>query len=631
MTFGRYRLLSVIGRGGMGNVYKARDTVIPRDVAIKVLSNDLGADPDYQERFRREALAAGRLNEPHIISIYDTGEIDGRLYLVMPVVEGVDLDELLRRDGPMRPQRAVRMVEQLADALHAAHSAGLVHRDVKPSNALVTANDHVYLIDFGIAHDAAAPKITRTGEMFGSFGYMAPERFDIDAGPPDASADIYALACVFYECLTASQPYPGTPQQQYSGHVNLDPPKPTRLVSIPAEFDEVIARGMAKDPRERYASAYDLSAAAQRALRGRSNEAKVVIDPIRSAAPPTRHHNRVPPAPPSTRQHMQTTPPAPFHARPDAAAPAQRSRQRRRLSGPLIAGIVVLVVVVLGITSYLLQPNSNSPASQAPAPQAPQGPGAAGQSANPSGRQPALPFTGLNRPGGIAVDGAGDVYVTDGGNDRVLELTTGASAPTELPFAGLGNPTGVAVDTARTVYVTNVGNNRILKLAAGSTSTVELPITGLNGPQAVAVDNAGNLYIAAGNRVLKLPAGSSNTVDLAFTGLNGATGVAVDNAGGVYVTDSGNNRVLKLTAGSAQSLPFTGLNKPDGVAVDTGSNVYVVDSGNNRVLKLPANASAPTALSSNNFKNPGGVAVDAAGNVYVADTGNNRVVKLAAG
>src|SRR5262249_33668340 len=147
------------------------------------------------------------LAEPHIIPIYDTGEIDGRLYLVMPVVEGVDVHGLLRRDGPMSPQRAVHVVEQLAAALDAAHAVGLVHRDVKPSNALVTGRDFVYLIAFGIAHDSAATKLTRTGTIVGSWAYMAPERFT--SGTSDARADVYALACVLYECLTGVQPYPG--------------------------------------------------------------------------------------------------------------------------------------------------------------------------------------------------------------------------------------------------------------------------------------------------------------------------------------------------------------------------------------------------------------------------------------
>src|SRR5277367_2708093 len=137
----------------MGKVYKAHDPMMDRDVAIKVLPAELATQSGYEERFRREARTAARLNEPHIIPIHESGEIDGRLYLVMPIIDGIDVDDLLARDGPMSPPQAVKVIEQLAAALDAAHAVGLVYRDVKPSNALVTGRDFVYLIDFGIAHD----------------------------------------------------------------------------------------------------------------------------------------------------------------------------------------------------------------------------------------------------------------------------------------------------------------------------------------------------------------------------------------------------------------------------------------------------------------------------------------------
>ena len=139
VVFGRYRLIEVIGEGGMGKVYKAHDTVIDRHVAVKVLSTELAAEPGFRERFRREAHTAARLTEPHIIPIHDTGEVDGRLYLVMPIIIGTDVGTLLKRQGPIGLQRAVRVIEQLAAALDAAHAADLVHRDVKPSNALLTS------------------------------------------------------------------------------------------------------------------------------------------------------------------------------------------------------------------------------------------------------------------------------------------------------------------------------------------------------------------------------------------------------------------------------------------------------------------------------------------------------------
>src|SRR3984893_9050627 len=196
--FGRYRLIELLGRGGMGEVWRAHDTGIARVVAIKVLPSHLADDENFAQRFRREAHAAARLNNPHVIPIHNSGEIDGRLYVDMRLIEGRDLQTVLA-DGPLEPARAVRIVEQVAKALHAAHKIGLVHRDVKPSNVLLDEDDFAYLIDFGIARGADQTRLTGTGSIIGSWAYMSPER--LQAGPVDARCDIYALACVLYECL----------------------------------------------------------------------------------------------------------------------------------------------------------------------------------------------------------------------------------------------------------------------------------------------------------------------------------------------------------------------------------------------------------------------------------------------
>ncbi|HEY1439457.1 MAG TPA: protein kinase, partial [Mycobacterium sp.] len=296
VAFGRYQLIELIGQGSMGAVYKAHDTVMRRDVAVKVLAPELVTQPGYADRFRREAYTAAKLTEPHIVPIYEAGEIDGQLYLVMPVINGTDLHRLLKRDGPMTTERAVRVTEQLAAALDAAHAASLVHRDVKPSNALVTAQDFVYLIDFGITHDASATRLTRTGFMVGSLAYMAPERFR--SGTIDARADVYALACVLYECLTAQLPYSGdSMEEQVAGHLAKDPPKPSVFdPAIPCGFDDVIARGMAKECEERYQSAHQLAAAARRVLNGAPTpaEARPPAAPtlIRDVGDPSRTGDR---------------------------------------------------------------------------------------------------------------------------------------------------------------------------------------------------------------------------------------------------------------------------------------------------------------------------------------------------
>ncbi|MDH6284927.1 serine/threonine-protein kinase [Prescottella agglutinans] len=264
--FGRYLLRELIGEGGMGQVYRAYDTVTDRLVALKVLPPHSADDPAFRERFRREAHAVAGLREPHVVPIHDYGEIDGRLFLDMRLIEGTTLQTMLSQHGPMPPHVAASVVSQAAAALDAAHAAGLVHRDVKPSNLLVTDREFVYLIDFGIARAVGETGMTSTGAAIGTMAYMAPERFS--TGQADARSDVYALACVLHECLTGVRPYSGDSlEQQIAGHLTVPPPKPSSIRDgIPASFDEVIERGMAKNPDARYRTAGELAAAAHKAL-----------------------------------------------------------------------------------------------------------------------------------------------------------------------------------------------------------------------------------------------------------------------------------------------------------------------------------------------------------------------------
>jgi len=264
--FGRYQLQELIGRGGMGEVYRAYDTRTDRVVALKVLPANLAQDETFQQRFRRESQAAAGLNDPHVVPIHGFGEIDGRLYLDMRLIEGRNLGTMLADgEAPLDPAFAVSIVEQVAMALDAAHAAGLIHRDVKPSNFLIAEHDFVYLIDFGLARSAGDPGLTTAGSTLGTLAYMAPERFS--GGQLDHRVDIYALTCVLYECLTGARPYPAeTLEQQIAGHVTGPIPRPSDTDPRLAAFDKVIARGMAKKPDARYQSAGELAAAARRAL-----------------------------------------------------------------------------------------------------------------------------------------------------------------------------------------------------------------------------------------------------------------------------------------------------------------------------------------------------------------------------
>ena len=379
-NFGRYEIIDEIGQGGMGTVYRARDTKMQRDVAVKVLRPELVSTPGYVERFRREAYTAASLSEPHVVPVYEADEIDGQLFIVMPLISGTDLTGVLNRGGAMAPERAVHVVEQVGAALDAAHAAGLVHRDVKPSNVLLTDKDFAYLIDFGIAHGASDTKLTSTGTTMGTWGYMAPERFT--TGAADASADIYALACVLYQCLTGMLPFPGeSMQQQVHGHCYLDPPRPSAVnPALPAGLDDVIARGMAKDPDARFGRAADLAAAARRA-----------ISSARDSSSP-------PPIPETMPAHLYNEA---FHRAETQAAQvavqqavASSAGSRRSVSRSVLVGGAAVIVLGIGATVLLVNSRGGGPVETASQPSA-----AASARTSPTAARPAAsPTTPTARP-----------------------------------------------------------------------------------------------------------------------------------------------------------------------------------------------------------------------------------------
>lgn len=264
-TFGKYEIRRVLGRGGMGEVYEAFDTDKGRTVALKLLTDQYAQDENFRTRFLRESHAAAILQEPHVIPIHDWGEIGDVLYIDMRLVQGQTLHSMLKA-GPLKPQRAVSIVAQIASALDAAHAQGLIHRDVKPQNIIVTPDDFAYLVDFGIAEAAGDTHLTMAGSQIGSLDYMAPERFGDEAAT--SAVDVYSLACVLYESLTGATPFPGhSMEQKIAAHMSSQPRQPSAVNSrVPAALDDVVARGMAKHPDDRYGSAGALARAAKRAL-----------------------------------------------------------------------------------------------------------------------------------------------------------------------------------------------------------------------------------------------------------------------------------------------------------------------------------------------------------------------------
>ncbi|GAC55948.1 putative serine/threonine protein kinase [Gordonia hirsuta DSM 44140 = NBRC 16056] len=372
--FGPYRLDELLGRGGMGEVYRAYDTVKDRVVALKLLNPGLAGDPGYRERFRRESQTAARLGEPHVIPIHDWGEVDGVLFIDMRLVQGGDLRGLLDREHRLAPARTVAVVEQIAAALDAAHAGGLTHRDVKPENILVGDKDFAYLVDFGIANADGDTRLTQAGSAIGSIAYMAPELFD--GHPAGPASDVYALTCVLYECLTGGVPYPApTVSAAIKAAVTATPRPAGALVpGLPRGLDAVIARGLAADPRQRYRSAGELAAAAATALRSGAPPASTAST-ARQNEPPTAVHPPVPAIAPTRVQsfggQVPGPPPAGYPA--EYAVVPQPAAGRSSLLPILLGAVATLLVIGVGVLVALavLTDDGDGSAAAASAPQEP--------------------------------------------------------------------------------------------------------------------------------------------------------------------------------------------------------------------------------------------------------------------
>ena len=265
-----YRIEELVGRGGMGAVYRAEEARLGRKVALKVIAADLAEDSRFRERFLRESRIAASLDHPHVVPIYQAGEEDGALFIAMRYVEGTDLAKLLAADGALEPGRAVALLEQVAEALDAAHEQGLVHRDVKPSNILISVaagKEHCYLSDFGLTkRTGSLSGVSAPGDVVGTLEYVAPEQ--ITGDDVDARADLYSLGCVLYECLAGESPFPrATDVALLWAHVHEEPTPPSEArAELPRALDPVLARALAKDPSRRQSSAGELVGAARSAL-----------------------------------------------------------------------------------------------------------------------------------------------------------------------------------------------------------------------------------------------------------------------------------------------------------------------------------------------------------------------------
>jgi eukaryotic-like serine/threonine-protein kinase len=258
-TFGRYEILDKLGEGAMGVVYRARDRALGRAVALKMLSEEFAAEEELHQRFRREVEAVGQLSHPNIVSVYDMDETDGRLYMAMELLEGDDLRTLIERHAPVSLAERVRIFMQICAGLHYAHGRGIVHRDVKPANILVTSRGQVKLLDFGLARLGSRASITRRGVILGTPDYMAPEQ--AQGRTIDARSDLFSAGAVFYEFLTLQKPFRGKTLHAVLYQIISGEPEPVLCANpeVPARLAAVVHRMLVKDPERRFASLEELA------------------------------------------------------------------------------------------------------------------------------------------------------------------------------------------------------------------------------------------------------------------------------------------------------------------------------------------------------------------------------------
>ncbi|MFC7528938.1 Stk1 family PASTA domain-containing Ser/Thr kinase [Actinoplanes sp. GCM10030250] len=346
---GRYQVGELLGYGGMAEVHKGRDLRLGRDVAIKMLRTDLARDATFQERFRREAQNSAALNHPAIVAVYDTGEEISATgeklpFIVMEFVNGRTLKEVLAQEQRLQPRRALEMIADICAALEFSHRHGIIHRDIKPGNVMVTQNGQVKVMDFGIARALAsgATTMTQTSAVIGTAQYLSPEQARGES--VDARSDVYAAGCVLFELVVGHPPFVGdSPVSVAYQHVREDPKPPSSIVrDLPPDIDAIVLKALAKNPLNRYQSAQEMRADALRAVSGRP----VMATPVMSQAETVAMTNDPRQWQPQAATTMQRTVPA-------GVAPPRKPENKSSWVMAVLAGLSFLVVVVLGVALAL--------------------------------------------------------------------------------------------------------------------------------------------------------------------------------------------------------------------------------------------------------------------------------------
>jgi YVTN family beta-propeller protein len=569
-----YRIEALIGRGGMGAVYRAQEAGLERKVALKVIAPELAQDTHFRDRFLRESQIAASLDHPHVIPILKAGEEDGLLFLAMRYVEGTDLAQLLAKEGALEPRRAVQLLEQVAEALDAAHELGLVHRDVKPSNVLIASaagKEHCYLADFGLTkRTTSLSGVSALGQVVGTLEYVAPEQ--ITGDPLDVRSDVYSLGCVIYECLTGQAPLPrATDVALLWAHVHEEPPPPSKAKpELPRELDSVLARALAKEPARRYGSAGELVQATRTAL-GIGE---------------------------TPRPHRTT----------QAAARVLALPRRRLYAG---AALIVVLVAAVAIAVFALGQGSGG-VTVAPNSVA---------IIDPESNKVTGSVQVQIRPGPVAV-GAGSVWVGNLDDRSLSQIDPATRAVVANP--GLeATPTGVATG-AGAVWIAN----GILGTVSRLDPTVNAVVMTID---VTTRTNAGSVAFGEGGVWAAFGTGEIGQIDpstnrLVAKGVAGVTPSAVAvGEGSVWVANAGDNTVSRVNPRTASQVrAFTVGQRPLGVAVGAGA-VWVANEGDDSVWRI--DAASTSAVPIHVGKSPTGIAFGA-GAVWVANAGDGTVSKI---
>jgi serine/threonine protein kinase len=606
--FAGFRIEALLGRGGMGSVYRARDLALDSERALKVLEPDLTADRAFRERFTREARLAAQIENPAVVPVYRAGEEGGRLFIAMRLIRGPDLHRLVAKDGPLEPHRTARIVSAVAAALDAAHTRGIVHRDVKPANMLVELSEdgaeHVYLTDFGISRSSRPTEdVTSTGQLLGTADYISPEQ--IEGERADARSDIYALGCVVCYLLTGEPPFRReTELATLYAHAHAARPRPSLLEpGLPAALDDVIVKATAVDPDQRHQSARELADDLRRALATPSTEARAPTSEAavtRAIRPPRR-------------------PPLGMLAGGAAAIAAivvaivlLGGGDDESTSGdtPEVANIGLgdaVDSIVVGNANVLAASQSDSTLN----------------AIDPKTGKPAREPDSIPHPSAVAI-GFGSVWVTSASSGELLRYAPGHRRKPIVIDVG-AQPSDVAVDD-RWVWVANRQDGTVSQVdpetdrvrATAEVAPAPAALTTGEGFAWVASPDAGTLTRLRQDAPLRDPrsvAVQGTPVDLTVFD------------GELWVIDSQNATLesRSLTDGSPTGTPLAVGDSPAAIASGPEA-LWVVDAADDTAMRVDPQtreAGEPVAVG----KRPAAVAVGS-GSIWVANAGSGTVSRI---